>query len=309
MKISKVNSTVRLYFRETMKLLLEFSQEILQDNDGIFRGKIQRKGEEIRKELNLFSGDANDDFLDNIQELEQLYKIIDLKMQTLINDISEGLQDAMKSCFKETYADIIALYIIGFKDNENLWENYLEVFKLSEGYDIEEKDIDLELINRVAAVVKIMSSLSEDARISWRNLVEESKSKWLLDVGEHQFISSIVVYANTYLRYMSGASDLDEDDINIAQNMPTTEKITFANLDETWAWQINYLEEVCELLYSKIYGENEERQDIVEKIRGLYRMLNNENYFQKGNGLKAFDDIVSWYVKLVEEMKKGDGSI
>ena len=302
-----------LYFDDVFLMLVDFSQKILEDKDGILRAKIQKKGELLKKKI--CEGSSSESFTKRIHELENLYFILKQRMGSCIlkSKCIERLEKNMKLCFKETYADIIALNLIGFQNTNGLFERYLEVFYLSEGVDLDVANFSNEEINRVAVTVTVLSKWDKYAKKNWAALVQDKKKKYRKNKSRMNGIDYLVLYAHSYITMMQKGEGYMKDRVlkDVAETMPSETEESIAEISTTWHSQMDYFSEVMEELLEqeaeigqitepKEKKKADSRERAKKRIRKLYSLLSDQIQINK-EGLQAFDDIIRWYTDLIDE--------
>lgn len=303
LRMKQSNKNARLYFRYTCDFIIKASHEIMADKDGVLRGKIQKKSPALKELLGKGTKNQRKEFFERVNELEELYEKIESRLITLTDDLEKTIREALKTGFKETFADVVALYLIGFQKGSDLWKEYIEAFKLSEGRDIKEGEIDLNLINRVAVVVFTLSEFSGEAKECWKDWMSKCKSVFDHDRKKADFITVLSVYANTYSAFMTGTED--KTDIEIAGEMPLEQNAVIMNISAMWSEQVNYLKEVISELSARLKPTelSENQQKALKRIRELYGMFHEKAYCENVN-FKAMDDLITWYKELVDQKKR-----
>lgn len=303
-----------LYFNDVFFMLIRFSDKILQDTDGILQNKIQKKGDKLKAKI--CKNNNYKMFLNHMQELEELYDILNKQRVSILgNGISLELEKNMKLCFKETYADIISLYLIGFQNSPKLFERYLEAFYLSEGVEFNINSLSNEDINRIAVTVTVLPSLDPYAKKCWNTVVRNKKKKYKNNKNKMNSIDYLVLYAHIYQIKMQKGDRAIRGGIleEIASNMRSEKKDSIAELKETWDSQMKYfncvVEEILEkeaetarIMDSSMKKRVDSKKREKSRIRELYSLLNDP---VKNNtvGLQAFDDIIRWYTDMVDRKK------
>lgn len=311
-----------LYFDDIFLMLVDFSQKILQDDDGILRTKLQKKGNLLKKKI--CEGGSSEDFTKRICELEDLYIILKQRMGSCIlkSNCIEQLEKSMKLCFKETYADIIALHLIGFQNSNELFERYLEVFYLSEGVEFDVSNCSNEEINRVAVTVTVLSEMDIYAKKNWNTLVEDKKEKYRKNKRGMKSIDYLVLYAHIYITMMQKGEESIKHSIlkKIAKTMPSETEESIAEISTTWHSQMSYFSQVAEELLGREAEAGqitepqkkkkaELRMEAKSRIRKLYSLLSDQDQINDEQGLQAFDDIIRWYTDLIDKKEQMGSTI
>lgn len=313
-RMEKIAMQKELYFDNVFPLLVSFSAEILEDNDHMLRTKIQRKDKELKERI--CKNCDHKTFTDRIRELEELYNFLNRKMHSILKTKHiETIEENMKICFKETYADIIALYLIGFQNTPELFDRYLEAFYLSEGISFEVSNITLELVNRIAVTAVIMPTLDPYAEESWNKLVQNKLTKYTNNPAEMNSVDYLVLYAHIYQAVMRNNDNAIKNSIwkEIEQTFPHETDESIAGLEMTWVGQMSYFNEVVNALLKadsnieqsagpQAHEKCNSRKEAKERIRNLYTLLNHPSHSDT-NGLEAFDDIIHWYKQVVDKKK------
>lgn len=310
-RMKKIAMQKELYFDDVFLHLVSFSAEILEDKDNILRTKIQKKDKVLKERICMNC--SHKDFTERIRELEELYDFLNRKIHSIIkNQNTELIEANMKICFKETYADIIALYLIGFQNTPELFDRYLEAFYLSEGINFDISNITLELVNRIAVTATIMPKLDPYAEEIWNRLVQDKLKKYINNATEMNSIDYLVLYAHIYQAVMKKGRNAIKNSIweEIEQTFPSETDESIADLEMTWAGQMSYFDEVVNALSGAEIstGANTNPQSSTKnsrseaqiRIRNLYTLLNHSSY-SNANGFAAFDDIIHWYQQVVDK--------
>ena len=313
-RMEKIAMQKELYFDNVFPLLVSFSAEILEDNDHMLRTKIQRKDKELKERI--CKNCDHKTFTGRIHELEELYNFLNMKMHSILKTKHiETIEENMKICFKETYADIIALYLIGFQNTPELFDRYLEAFYLSEGINFEVSNITLELVNRIAVTAVIMPTLDPYAEESWNKLVQNKLTKYTINPAEMNSVDYLVLYAHIYQAVMRNDDNAIKNSIwkEIEQTFPHETDESIAGLEMTWVGQMSYFNKVVNALLKadsnieqsarpQAHEKCNSRKEAKERIRNLYTLLNYPSH-SVTNGLEAFDDIIHWYKQVVDKKK------
>lgn len=287
------------YFDDFFDELVCHSKEILEDTDSILRSTLQRKGPKLKEKI--CENRDSKDFTKRICEVENLYSILKNKMSGILtNERTERLEANMKICFKETFADIIALYLIGFQSAPRLFERYLEAFYLSEGVNFEISDISIELINRVAVTATVLPKLDSNAKKNWNKLINNRITKYNKQKNKMNSIDYLILHAHIYQLLMEKGDNAITGKIlnEIRRLEPVESKESIAKLEMTWTSQMNYLNEVVEDLKQTGVSGNGSK----ERIQKLYSLLDTPAQ-DTANDLSAFDDIILWYKGIVDRKK------
>lgn len=298
-----------LYFNDMFFMLVRFSNHILQDPDGMLRAKLQKKGNKLKTKI--CENCSQKEFLMHMHKLEDVYTALDKKTVSLLedNETIQKLEKSMKICFKETYADIVSLYLIGFQDFPELFERYLEVFYLSEGVSFHTDSLSNEEINRVAVTAAILSSLDPCAAQCWNTLVQNKQQKYEMNKSEMNSIDYLVLYAYIYqMKMLKEENAVKGPLLEIAQTMPSETEYSIAEMKTTWDNQIHYFNHVAKNLSEsnpetrQITSPRNEKHIAQERIRKLYSLLNNSGKDTRMN-LQAFDEIIRWYIHIMNEKR------
>ena len=289
----------RYYFEDLLGDVREaISDHILCDSQGEIENQMNRYINEVNQYLFLSGKESVVEILGKESEwLEE-----GIKRVLVTGGVFESLGQ-MKNSLKELFADCVSIQVLDLDA-----VGYLELFLLSESYDLDENIITNSLLNRVALVHKVMQEDKEKGK-RW----EKSWKKVIIESGDrNRFLFHLKQKVDAYLKEVDAhlvsnkSKPLINENIQI-KSEKRQKKVDVYTILQVIKYELEYLREANERIKgcvnrSEVKGSRKKLRDVFECFK-VYDVGEDSSYEEL---FKRMDIMIRDYKYSVIQMLKTD---
>ena len=285
------NDYEEYYFSSVSKSLIKNSRVLLQEH----QSDIKKLYMALNKNSVAYIDKEPEKRAERLKNLKHVFQCRKENVRRLMREgYIDKLVSKMRTCFKETYADLLALVILYSGDAPgNIFEDYLKAFFLSEGVDSAVDPENVCFINRVAAVINVLTNKKRAGHRKW-------EIKWGLLSKQYKTpdkMKEIVNNTNRYIearRRSGGQKDLQSGILTQEFYCWNWDPDVMINSQVVWDKEEQYLSECLDAACWELKQKERDGEEgaYLKEIRQLYRMLKGG---PEEKWMQAFDEIIFHY--------------